>query len=288
MRIVRVADEFIAGRGSQTTHHRFVVSIFGLYAREPGLSVPIGGLIDLLHELDVDSSSARSSVSRLKKKGVLEQTGKGRYALSTEAYDHLSRRNDRIYTPRHAENEGNWLMVVYTVPEDSRQARHLLRTGLQKMGFGSVNPGVWIAPAHLSEEANDYFETHDLTQYIQTFTSTYNGPGESKAELGSWWDLEEIELRYVDFERTYTELLASWRDRVSSLSQLQLEAEAFKAFIPMFTHWRALPFLDPGLPKSVLPRSWAGYSAQKLFNDLNTLLSEGARAHALRTLAQKE
>ncbi|MGP9487762.1 PaaX family transcriptional regulator [Glutamicibacter sp. 363] len=285
---MHVADEFIAGRGSQTTHHRFVVTIFGLYAREPGLSVPIGGLIDLLQELDVDSSSARSSVSRLKKKGVLEQTGKGRYALSTEAYNHLSRRNDRIYTPRHAENEGDWLMVVYTVPEDSRQARHLLRTGLQKMGFGSVNPGVWIAPAHLSEEATDYFETHDLTQYIQTFTSTYNGPGESKAELGSWWDLEEIELRYVHFERTYIGLLGNWRDRVSSLSQPELDAEAFKAFIPMFTQWRTLPFLDPGLPKSVLPRTWAGYSAQKLFNDLNTLLSEGARAHALRALAQKE
>lgn len=288
MRIVRVADEFIAGRGSQTTHHRFVVTIFGLYARKPGLSVPIGGLIELLQELEVDSSSARSSVSRLKKKGVLVQTGKGRYALSAEAYDHLSRRNDRIYTPRHAENEGDWLMVVYTVPEDSRQARHLLRTGLQKIGFGSVNPGVWIAPAHLRDEATDYFETHDLTQYIQTFTSTYDGPGESKAELGSWWDLDEIAGRYVEFERTYSGLLARWHEHVAALPQAELEAEAFKAFIPMFTHWRALPFLDPGLPKSILPRTWAGYSAQKLFNDLNTQLSEGAQAHAQRTLAQKD
>lgn len=286
MSIVRVADEFIAGRGSQTTHHRFVVTIFGLYARVPGTTIPVGGLIDLLQELDVDSSSARSSVSRLKKKGVLVQTGKGRYALSAEAYEHLGRRNDRIYTPRHAENEGEWLMVVYTVPEDSRQARHLLRTGLQKMGFGSVNPGVWIAPVHLAEEANDYFEANDLTQYVETFTSRYNGPGQSGTKVGAWWDLDEIEMRYVQFERMRAGILARWGELMSSMSQRELEAEAFKLYIPMFTHWRALPFLDPGLPKSVLPRTWAGYSAHRLFTDLNTLLGEGARAHALRVLAQ--
>lgn len=250
------------------------------------MSIPIGGLIELLQELEVDSSSARSSVSRLKKKGVLVQTAKGRYALSAEAYEHLSRRNDRIYTPRHAENGGQWLMVVYTVPEDSRQARHLLRTGLQKMGFGSVNPGVWVAPVHLTEEANDYFAAHDLTQFVETFTSSYNGPGESEAKIGSWWDLGEIEQRYVDFEQLYGRLLESWPARLGTVNQAALEAEAFRSYIPMFTHWRALPFLDPGLPKSVLPRTWAGYSAHKLFNDLNTLLSEGARAHALRALAQ--
>ena len=287
MIIVRVADEFIAGRGSQTTHHRFVVTIFGLYARVQGTSIPVGGLIDLLQELDVDSSSARSSVSRLKKKGVLVQTGKGRYALSAEAYEHLGRRNDRIYTPRHAENESQWLMVVYTVPEDSRQARHLLRTGLQKMGFGSVNPGVWIAPVHLAEEADDYFEANDLTQYVETFTSRYNGPGQSGAKVGAWWDLDEIEMRYVQFERIHAGILARWEELMSSMSQKELEAEAFKLYIPMFTQWRALPFLDPGLPKSVLPRTWAGYSAHRLFTDLNTLLGEGARAHALRVLAQQ-
>lgn len=286
MSIVRVADEFIAGRGSQTTHHRFVVTIFGLYARVPGTTIPVGGLIDLLQELDVDSSSARSSVSRLKKKGVLVQTGKGRYALSAEAYEHLGRRNDRIYSPRHAENEEEWLMVVYTVPEDSRQARHLLRTGLQKMGFGSVNPGVWIAPVHLAEEATDYFEANDLTQYVETFTSRYNGPGQSGTKVGAWWDLDEIEMRYVQFERMRAGILARWGELMSSMSQRELEAEAFKLYIPMFTHWRALPFLDPGLPKSVLPRTWAGYSAHRLFTDLNTLLGEGARTHALRVLAQ--
>lgn len=286
MSFVQVADEFIAGRGSQTTHHRFVVTIFGLYARDLGKSIAVGGLIDLLQELAVDSSSARSSVSRLKKKGVLVQTAKGRYALSAEANEHLGRRNDRIYTPRHAENDDEWLMVVYTVPEDSRQARHLLRTGLQKMGFGSVNPGVWIAPLHLAEEANDYFEANDLTQYIETFTSRYNGPSQSDAMIGGWWDLDEIELRYAQFERLHAGIQVHWNELVTSLSQPDLEAAAFKLYIPMFTYWRALPFQDPGLPKSVLPRNWSGYSAHRLFTDLNTLLSEGARAYALRVLAQ--
>lgn len=286
MSFVHVADEFIAGRGNQTTHHRFVVTIFGLYARVPGKSIPVGGLLHLLEELAVDSSSARSSVSRLKKKGVLVQTGKGRYALSAEATEHLERRNDRIYTPRHAENDGDWLMVVYTVPEDSRHARHLLRTGLQKMGFGSVNPGVWIAPLHLAEEANDYFEANDLTQYVETFTSRYNGPGRSNAMVGGWWDLEEIELRYAQFERMHAGIKERWSELVNTKNQADLEAEAFKLYVPMFTHWRALPFQDPGLPKSALPRTWAGFSAHRLFTDLNTLLGEAARAHALGVLAQ--
>lgn len=285
---VHVTDEITAGRGTQSSQHRYVITLFGLYAQERGKSIPISGLVRLLAELDIDSSTARSSVSRLKRNGVLTQTAKGRYALSSAAFDHLSKRDSRIYDPQHAPNEGEWLIIVYTVPEESRRSRHLLRSGLQKMGFGTVNPGVWIGPAHLRSEAVDHFETHDLEQYVEFFTSSYDGPGAIAEKVSLWWDIDEIEARYIRFDEAFRPLLEEWRARAENLTACELEAEAFRRYVPMFNEWRSLPFLDPGLPRSTLPKSWAGDSALRLFGDLNAALSEGARAHAHRVLAQHD
>ena len=38
-------------------------------------------------------------------------------------------------------------------------------------------------------------------------------------------------------------------------------ARAFAAYVPMLTSWRRLPYLDPGIPLSLLPADWPGVRA---------------------------
>jgi phenylacetic acid degradation operon negative regulatory protein len=53
----------------------------------------------------------------------------------------------------------------------------------------------------------------------------------------------------------------------------------------MLTDWRRLPYLDPGIPAELLPAGWIGIKAADVFFALQASLSDAARAHAARTIA---
>jgi phenylacetic acid degradation operon negative regulatory protein len=64
---------------------------------------------------------------------------------------HWTRGPDRGQAPavRHRAGrdwDGDWLVLVTTVPEHHRNLRHRLRTALGWAGFDSMAPGVWISP----------------------------------------------------------------------------------------------------------------------------------------------
>ena len=62
--------------------------------------------------------------------------------------------------------------------------------------------------------------------------------------------------------------------------------EAFRAYVPMLTAWRRLPYLDPGLPLAHLPEGWAGLAAADLFGELDASLRKPADVHAQSVLHQ--
>ena len=51
---------------------RLILSLYGLYARPEGNWLSVAALVALMEDLGVDSAAVRSSVSRLKKRGVLD------------------------------------------------------------------------------------------------------------------------------------------------------------------------------------------------------------------------
>ena len=59
----------------------------------------------------------------------------------------------RIFGRRARRRSDGWLLVVFSVPETERDKRHQLRSPLTRLGFGTVAPGVWVAPGHLADEA---------------------------------------------------------------------------------------------------------------------------------------
>ena len=64
---------------------QLILSLYGLYAREDGDWLSVASLISLMADLGADSAAVRSSVSRLKRRGVLEaaqREGRAGYALS--------------------------------------------------------------------------------------------------------------------------------------------------------------------------------------------------------------
>jgi phenylacetic acid degradation operon negative regulatory protein len=254
-----------------------IVTVYGLHARNGEGWLSVATLIRLLAELHVDERAVRSAVSRLKRRGILEARrvdDAAGYALSESARAILAEGDRRIYRQRGAAAGEGWLLAVFSVPEAQRQRRHLLRSRLTWLGFGTVSAGVWVAPAHLEKETVAVLEREGLWAYVDLFRASRVGSGDSPGNVGTWWDLDALQEMYDDFLAAYRPVLAAWRRR-----RRTDDAAAFADHTRAVTAWRRLPFLDPGLPDDLLPAGWNGTAAANLFLALHDRLTGPAQRH---------
>ena len=253
-----------------------IVTIYGLYARDTGGWFSVASLIRLLSGLGVDENAVRSSVSRLKRRGVLEArrpSGAAGYALSRRGLDILAEGDRRIFDRPRARLADGWVLAVFSVPEEQRRRRHELRSRLTWLGFGTVSSGVWIAPAQLAAETAGVLERCGLSGYVTLFRADYQAFGDLREQIPRWWDLDRLRHLYQAFLDAAGPVLARPDESAPGA--------AFADYVAALTAWRRLPFLDPGLPAELLPEGWNGLSADRAFTALRQRLADPARAHVL-------
>jgi phenylacetic acid degradation operon negative regulatory protein len=197
--------------------------------------------------------------------------GAAGYALSDAALDLLREGDVRIFSRQRAVVADGLVMVVFSIPESERDKRHLLRSTLTSMGFGTVSPGVWVAPGLLHDEVARTLEHQGLASFVDLFRARYDGFGSLRDRVGEWWDLPAIAALYDEFVADHSSL--PWLISPDP-------ARAFTAYVPMLTAWRRLPYLDPGIPLELLPSGWPGVRAGDLFAKLDGRLREPAAKHA--------
>ncbi|MER5887049.1 PaaX family transcriptional regulator C-terminal domain-containing protein [Streptomyces sp. NPDC001941] len=262
----------------QHTPRSLIVSLYGAYGRTPdNAPLPVAELIRLLGVLGVDAPSVRSSVSRLKRRGLLvaARTGGGGagYALSEDARQLLDDGDRRIYSrTRPGADEGRddgWVLAVFSVPEEERSKRHLLRSRLARLGFGTAAPGVWIAPAGLHEETRHTLRRLQLDPYVDLFKGEHLGFAATAEAVSRWWDLSAIARLHEDFLATQEPVLLKWESGEAGSAE-----EAYRDYLVALDAWRQLPYADPGLPASLLPPHWPGARAAEVFTALHERLRD--------------
>lgn len=270
-----------ATSAGRTSPRSLIVTLYGLYARDDDGWMSVASLIRLMAELGVDAPAVRSSIMRLKRRGVLEARrvdGAAGYALSERGREVLAEGDNRIFGRTRAELGDGWLLAIFSVPETERQKRHLIRSRLTWLGFGNVASATWIAPAHLYQETREVLERDELADFVTLFRGEYLAFGDPRAEVARWWDLPGLGAMYQEFLDEHTAVLKSWRDEPS-------DAAAFAAYVQTLNTWRRLPFLDPGLPHELLPADWHGTQAADLFAEIRSSLAEPAARFAASVLS---
>jgi phenylacetic acid degradation operon negative regulatory protein len=264
---------------------RLILTLYGLYARDEHNWMSVGSVVRLMGDLGVDSAGVRSSISRLKRRGVLVAMKPDRaagYALSESALEVLREGDTRIFDRRQVDaadgSAVGFVLVVFSIPESEREKRHTLRTTLAGLGFGTAAPGVWVAPGHLRDEVDRTLRRRGLSSYVDLFTAHHEGFSALPEQVARWWDLDGINARYTEFLDQFSDAQARWK-RCENAPRT-----AFEIYVPMLTVWRRLPYLDPGLPPDLLPEGWNGGRAADLFGDLDALLRAPAREHALTAI----
>ncbi|GAA1327245.1 PaaX family transcriptional regulator [Pseudonocardia xinjiangensis] len=262
---------------------QLIVTLYGLYARDDGGRLSVAALVRLLAGLGVEEAAVRSSISRLKRRGLLapdRRDGSAGYVLTPAARQILDDGDARIFGRRRATAADGWVLVVFSVPESEREKRHALRSQLHRLGFGTAAPGVWIAPGHLADEVIDVLRRLGLDGYVQVFRGEHLAFEALSATVGEWWDLDGLRDLYAAFLDRHRPVRARWSRRRTPDG-----AAAFADYVRLVTDWRRLPYADPGLPPHLLPARWNGVRAAELFAELADLLAEPARVYARELIA---
>jgi phenylacetic acid degradation operon negative regulatory protein len=245
---------------SDTSARSLLMTLLGEFVLPRDRPVWTSVLVDVLANFGVEEKSARQALARTASEGWLTSERAGRrvrWALTPPGRRLLTEGAQRIYgfgsTERHW--DGQWLMLLVSVPESRRDLRHQLRTRLAWAGFGSPEPGVWITPDTTREaEALEILQGIQLIDEAMSFTAAYGTIGDELSMVRRAWDLTDLENHYEGFIDEFTGLNPTSGDAVLQ-AQTRLVHE-----------WRRFPFLDPQLPSSFLPPNWNGANAAELFH----------------------
>jgi len=265
---------------------QLIVTVYGLYSRGAGGWMSVASLVSLLGDLGVDEPAVRSSISRLKRRGILlarKRDGAAGYELSAGAQAILREGDHRIFRRERARLGDGWLLAVFSVPEAERHQRHVLRSQLSRLGFGTAAPGVWIAPAYLHEATTEMLARLGLSGYADLFHADHLAFGDLPTKVRRWWDLDRTERLASDFVAAYEPVLLGWPGRRAAARP----REAFADYVRVLTDWRRLPYSDPGLPAELLPPGWTGARAAEIFFTLQSRLAGAAAEHAARATGEE-
>lgn len=255
-----------------------IFTFFGDYVLERGSVIWTGSLLRLMELLDVSERATRSALSRMMRKGWVTSEKQGRmsqYKLTPKGQALLVRGGQRIFEPVFTDWDGCWQLVVYSLPEDQRNRRHILRKQLTWLGFGHLAPGTWCSPHNRQAELDELFSELEVEPYVDLFSGVYQGPATAKELVQHCWDLDALAEQYQAFITSYEPDYLAYKEMLAEKRQLSPE----QCFVRRFwlTHdFTTFPLTDPNLPIELLPEDWIGLSARRLFDDYRQLLSEPA------------
>jgi phenylacetic acid degradation operon negative regulatory protein len=183
----------------------------------------------------------------------------------------------QLQHPPPALSDG-WVVVVFSIPESERAARHQLRALLGRMGFGNIGPATWVAPAWRAEAARALVPMLGARGEIDIFTGDHLGLGTAQDLVRRAWDLDGLAREYERVLQDGEALLArKWRFP-------GMERQAFVDLTRFAGEFRHLLQGDPGLPVEVAPHGWAGWRARRLAAVLADVLHEPALDHVAQVI----
>lgn len=258
-----------------------VFTLFGEYVLPRGGSIWTSNLLSLMEVLGVSERAARSTLSRMSRKGWITARKEGRrsrYSLTPRGWMLLKQGEKRIFEPTPQEWDGLWYLVVYSLPEKKRRLRHSLRQGLSWLGFGPLSPGTWVSPHNRFIEVKNMCKDLGVQQHVEIFSGAHVGLSTDQEIVRTCWDLAELEAQYKEFIRLYQGQYEGYLQQGDNEKAVSLE----QCFVLRFwlTHqFQSFPRTDPNLHPALLPPDWIGYKARELFENYRALLESHANQY---------
>jgi phenylacetic acid degradation operon negative regulatory protein len=251
------ADQARPGPLRGPSARAYLLFVLGEYAPGEGDGVWTQTVVDALGLVGFEERAARQALTRSAAAGWLapERAGRRvRWRTTPTGHELLVAARDRLFAAGPDRDwDGDWLVVLTSVPENLRRLRHRLRTSLSWAGFGSLGPGVWISP-HPSHTDEARQVLHALGDQVRgtLLHARLDDPTERHRLVAQAWDVSELDAQYEAFI-----------DRFATVRPAT-PADALAQLLHLGYHWRRLLLDDPGLPPTLLPANWSGERARQL------------------------
>lgn len=263
---------------------RLLITLLGGYWFGRAEHLPSRALVSVMEYFGITGPSTRAALSRLKRRGLLISSNKGRntyYGLSERASSILAEGVPRIlqFGATEVRWDGRWTLFAFSVPEKRRHIRPALRSSLRWAGFAPLYDGLWVSPRGRIDDLRIMVE--ELS--VDAFTVVTGS--EPEFELSGWpliraFDLEGLRVQYEAFIAEFGPL----RDRAHR-GGVPL-TEALTERTRLIEQWTRLASLDPDLPNSVLPADWPRVEGRRVFTDAFDTLGPIAELRFRQILAE--
>lgn len=269
-------------RQSGSSPQGLAVTLIADYTLRAHAWLPTAAIVALLGESGVTAGAARTAISRLARRGVLEGSRQGRhssYRLTGPAVVNLSIGGTSIAAFGTGPDpwDGAWTVIVFTMPKEEKTRRSSLRAQLRWRGYAPLYDGVWVSPHPLTrhEHAELVAVTPGATtafrsRHLQFESDVTRDPVEA-------WDIAAIAKQYETFFQHWDPELP--RIRAGDITG----AAAVRARTEVMDTYRRFPALDP-LPIELMPPDWPRARAREVFLAVYDGLVEPAQDH-VRSIA---
>lgn len=270
---------------SGSTAQSLAVTLVTDYTLRTHAWLPSASIVALLGEAGIGSSAARTAISRLSRRGVLESSRDGRYSsyrLTPAAVSNLAAGGAWIagFATRADPWDGFWTLVSFSFPQEERSQRRALRGQLRWLGYAPLYDALWVSPDAPNPTVEDRLTTVTLgamtmfrARHVELATRTNRNPIDA-------WDIAAIARRYNTFIQRWKPLLPRIRTgKVSGAAAVHARTEIMDAY-------RHFPIIDPQLPIELMPAHWPRADAREVFVAVYDGLAEQAQEHVRAVVTQ--
>ncbi len=262
---------------------RLLLTLLGDYWWVRTEQLPSAALVALLTEFGISDTAARAALSRLVRHDLLTTSKHGRqtfYRLSERGVQVLNEGAQRIFSFGLSRPwDGIWSLVAFSIPEEQRPLRHVLRDRLRWLGFAPLYDGLWISPRDSLSEATS--QLAELSIKATTMFRARVVGGTSEADLPQQaWDLAALRAQYQEFIDAVQPLSIRVKNGLSS------PEDALKIRTGVMNRWQRFPAMDPDLPDELLPLDWPRSYARQLFIEMYNTLGPLAQCRVQQIIAR--
>ena len=235
-------------------HGRTVGTVALLFGMSGRAELPGHALRALLGDLGLSDDASRALLSRMRRRGQLATTRHGREASyrlagsTARGFEYIRRRTSEQQTTDEVW-DGVFHTLLHSVPETHRAFRDALRRSAYLAGYGTLQPGVLVAPADYRVQLADTLVGRpEEAQLVFGQLTVDDGDAARLVEVA--WDLPRVAATYAAHLAAVGDLLAPTEDPTG--------AAALRAYGRTVAPALSATLAEPDVPAHLLPEGWPG------------------------------
>ncbi|KPN22396.1 PaaX family transcriptional regulator C-terminal domain-containing protein [Arthrobacter sp. Edens01] len=275
--------------------------LLGDYWHARSEPIPSAALVDLLQVFEVTPSGARAAIQRLAQRGFLVGTKAGRqtaYAVSPMSRERINTHVRSLFMS-HLQQvwDGSWTLVGYSLPENAKGTRRILRDQLRQLGFGNLYDALWVRPGnHLGSVSSLKTSMDGLLgpDQLTVFTDARLPAAAGLEAVQSAFDLQALATGYSEFIDRWEPAASALKHGTDSVvsaapgTGLRPGDAVLQLRTSIMAEWRTLRRQDPCLPHELLGPDFPMHRAVAVCSALYDSLGPAAESGFRRILRAHE